>query len=126
MVQCIVCGIWMTRIYVIGQDGTICFYYDYCPQCNQPRPKTLEEETVKDKGVKCGACQFKFLDGVRCVIDPAKCGSYKPKSPDKVLETIAKLILSYRFYSSLCHDEEITTETAYSLAKDILYELEGK
>ena len=39
---------------------------------------------MKDKGVKCDTCKFKFLDGVRCVIDPVKCGSYKPKS-DKVL-----------------------------------------
>ena len=46
---------------------------------------------MKDKGVKCGACQFKFKGGVRCVIDPAKCGSYKSKSPDKVLgDTVVK------------------------------------
>ena len=39
---------------------------------------------MKD-GVECEMCTFKFKDGVRCVIDPTNCGSYKPKSPDKVL-----------------------------------------
>jgi len=51
---------------------------------------------VKDKGVKCDTCTFKFLDGVRCVIDPASCGSYKPKSPpDKSCETC----LNYKNHS---------------------------
>ena len=31
------------------------------------------------KEIKCDKCTFKFKDGVRCVIDPTICVSFKPK-----------------------------------------------
>ena len=63
-----------------------------CKIDTQYRNNCLYRRFSKSAPAKsCDTCQFKFLDGVRCVIDPVKCGSYKPKSPDKVHNTVTYL-----------------------------------
>ena len=63
-----------------------------CKIDTQYRNNCLYRRFSKSAPAKsCETCKFKFKDGVRCVIDPTNCGSYKSKSPDKVHNTVTYL-----------------------------------
>lgn len=37
------CGRWMIRRYIVDESGLVCFYYDYCPYCEEHQANGFDD-----------------------------------------------------------------------------------